>query len=378
MRRCLRHFATGESLDIEWDGGRIASIAPSGTAATHWIAPAFHDLQVNGFGGIGFTDRELCCDRIRTVADSLLSAGTSTFFPTVITAPFETLHASFAALRNCVESDSNLRSAMPGFHLEGPWISPTDGPRGAHPPDHVRVPNWDDFARLQDSAGGSIRLVTLAPELDGAIPFIERLVSNSVVVSLGHTEATAEQIAAAVDAGATMSTHLGNGLSRTIDRHRNPLWPQLAEDRLTASLIADGHHLPPDVLRAMIRAKGIDRCVLISDASTFAGSPPGHYRDWGSDIEVRGDGSVVLAGTPYLAGSGATLKHCVEFVLRQSIVTMPEAIRMASLRPRELFGLPVPEISVGSSGPFLVFEERAGDGHCTGMQTRWSIISALS
>ncbi len=304
-----------------------------------WLAPAFFDIQINGALGVGFTCTTLTPDGVRVVADECRRHGIGGFFPAVITSSFDTLRHAFATLATAIETDADLAAMLPGFHLEGPYISAADGPRGAHPKAHARDPDWDEFRRLQDAAGGRIRLVTLAPERAGAVAFIEKLSAAGVVVSIGHTAASGEQIADAVRAGASMSTHLGNACAATLPRHHNPLWEQLAADTLTASVIADGHHLPPAVLKTILRAKTPARCVLTCDAGTFAGSPPGRYTDWGAEVEVLPGGKIVLAGTPYLAGSGVFTDACIGGAVRGG-ATLAEAFWMASVRPRELFGLP--------------------------------------
>lgn len=355
-----RHFATGRPLAVRFEGDRVAAIADAADAPDGWIAPAFFDVQINGGHGIGFTSPTLTVDQVRTVADLCRTHGIGGFLPTVITSSFDTLSHAFTTLRNAVEQDRDLADRIPGFHLEGPYFCPDDGPRGAHPRQHVRDPDWDEFRRLQDAAGGKIRLVTLAPERPGAMPFIEQLTAAGVLVSIGHTAATATQIAAATKAGAKLSTHLGNGCHATLPRHDNYIWEQLANDSLTASLIADGHHLPPAVLKSFIRGKTPKRVILTCDAGTFAGSPPGRYTDWGTEVEVLPGGKIVVPGTPFLAGSGVFTDACVSGVLRHGGVSLSEAIQMASIRPRAMLGLHAPAVTVGERGPFVLFDWQQG------------------
>lgn len=297
----------------------------------------YFDLQVNGALGIGFTSDSLTIDEIRTVSDLMLQHAVSGFCPTVITASFATQRASFAALAKAVQ-EPELRLRMPAFHLEGPYLSPEDGPRGAHPREHIREPNWGEFRRLQDAAEGNIRLVTLAPERPGAIEMIGRLCASGIVVALGHTAATPETIREAVQAGATLSTHLGNGSHALLPRHDNYFWEQLACDGLHASIIADGHHLPPALLKVILRAKTAERLILISDASPLAGLPAGRYQQWGAELEVKG-GRIGVAGTPYLAGSGAFLDDCVAHFVMATGIPFDDAARMASVNPRKLLSL---------------------------------------
>lgn len=361
MNLRVRHFATGKALAVSLDAGRVTSVTDAADSPDGWIAPAFFDIQINGGSGVGFTSPTLQAENVRAVADLCLTHGVGGFCPTVITASFDTQFHAFSTLRAAAEQDRQLAEWIPAFHLEGPYICPDDGPRGAHPKAHARDPDWDEFRRLQDSAGGKIRLVTLAPERPGAIPFIEKATAAGVVVSIGHTAATAAQIADAVKAGAKLSTHLGNGCHATLPRHDNYIWEQLANDALTASLIADGHHLPPAVLKSFIRGKTPKRAILISDAGTFAGSPPGVYSDWGTEVEVLPSGKIVLRGTPYLAGSGVFTDVCVSGAIRHGGVGLSEAIQMASVRPRTLLGLPVPSLAVGGRGPFVLFDWQPGE-----------------
>src|SRR5262249_25785603 len=199
---------------------------------------------------------------------------------------FDSLRHGFATLAKAIEANAELSRRMPRFHLEGPYLSGEDGPRGAHPKEHARDPNWDEFQRLQDAAGGRIRMVTVAPERAGALAFIERLTASGIVVAIGHTAATGQQIRDAVQAGAKTSTHLGNGCHAMLPRHDNYVWEQLACDDLWASIITDGHHLPATMVKCIVRVKGVPRLLITSDASSLAGLPPGKYRAWDTDLEV--------------------------------------------------------------------------------------------
>jgi N-acetylglucosamine-6-phosphate deacetylase len=250
---------------------------------------------------------------------------------------------------------------MPCFHLEGPYISSIDGPRGAHPLEHVRPPDWKEFQRLQEAAGGRIGLVTLAPEYDSAPKFIEQLVQCGIVVAIGHTAASHEQILAAVDAGARLCTHLGNGCHATLPRHDNYLWQQLAEDRLWASIICDGHHIPPSVIKSIVRVKSPARTILTSDASSLAGVAPGRYGEWGQELDVLPNGKIVVPGTPFLAGSWAFTDLCINEAMRHAGVSLAEAIDMAGARPRELLNLPPRRLTAGDPAD-LVLLDKAGDG----------------
>ena len=243
-----------------------------------------------------------------------------------------------ASLRYVSEAcrDPQIERSVLGIHLEGPYISAVDGPRGAHPIEHVRPPNWDEFCRFQEAAEGRIRLVTLAPETEGAIQFIERLVDQQIVVSLGHASAETRDIAEAARAGARLSTHLGNGAHASLKRHPNYIWDQLANDNLMASFIVDGHHLPPSVVKSMVRSKETRRSILISDAVVMAGLPSGLYPVGSQTVEVGPEGRISLAGTPYFFGAGASIDQGVANVVRFAGTPLSEAIHMASLHPAQL------------------------------------------
>lgn len=355
-----RHYATGQPLALTVASGRVTAVGPSDRQPTRWLAPAFCDPQVNGCRGINFTSASLRPEQVRAVADECRRHGIGSFLATVITADTATIRHALATLAAARTADPELARRIPGFHLEGPYISAEDGPRGAHPRPHVRDPDWDEFRRWQDAADGHIRMVTLAPERPGAVPFIEKLTAAGVVVALGHTAASGPQIRAAVAAGARTSTHLGNGCHALLPRHDNPIWEQLADDNLWMSIIADGHHLPPAVVKCLIRAKGTARTLLTCDASPLAGLPPGTYREWGADLEVRPDGRVVVAGTPYLAGSGHFTDVCVGNAIRFAGLGLAEAVDLAAVRPRQLLGLPVPAVEPGSPAEFVLFEWEAG------------------
>ncbi len=360
-----RHYATGQPLEIRCENGVMQSVSAPSSAGVDleagWIAPALFDLQINGCDGKSFNSPNLTVADVRHVVGVCHRHGIGGLCPTLVTNSFAALAHGFTTLRQACEEDAGLARALPGFHLEGPYISAEDGPRGAHPRPHVRPPDWDEFRRLQDAAGGRIRLVTLAPELPGALPVIEKLVQAGVVVALGHTGASPADIRSAVAAGARLSTHLGNGCHALLPRHDNYLWEQLADDRLWASLICDGHHLPPAVVRCMVRVKTPARLILTCDASTLAGLPPGRYREWDQDFDVLPGGKVIVLGTTFLAGSGVFTDACIGQVVRMAGVSLAEAIDMASARPRALLGLPSVGLEPGAPADLVLFDWEEGN-----------------
>jgi N-acetylglucosamine-6-phosphate deacetylase len=223
--------------------------------------------------------------------------------------------------------------------MEGPYISREDGPRGAHPREFVRDAEVDDFRRRQDAASGRIRLLTIAPESPGVLKVIEHAVANGVRVAIGHTGGTPTQIADAVSAGATLSTHLGNGCAQMLPRHPNVIWEQLSDDRLMASFIVDGHHLPPATVKAMVRAKTPARSILVTDAIAAAGMPPGRYTLGTLEVELSPTGRVAAPGAPNLAGSALHLDAAIGNTVRFTGCSLEEVAAMASTRPAEYLGL---------------------------------------
>ncbi|WP_020468674.1 N-acetylglucosamine-6-phosphate deacetylase [Zavarzinella formosa] len=360
-----KHYSTGDLVDVVFDGDRIMSVALAGSttpdAEAGWISPALFDLQINGCHGISFNAPTLTVAEVRHVVDHSRKHGIAGLLPTLVTNSFEAIRHGFSTLAQAVKQDSTVAKAVPGFHLEGPYISSEDGARGAHPLAHSRNPDLDEFNHWQEAANGMIRLVTLAPELPGALKFIEEVTALGVVVAIGHTSATPARIREAVQAGASLSTHLGNGSHAILPRHDNYIWEQLANDDLWASFIPDGHHLPAAVVKSIIRGKTVSRSIITCDASSLAGLPPGRYREWGNEFEVQAGGRVIVPGTPFLAGSGVFTDTCIGTVIRQSGVTLAEAIDMASAHPRHLFGLPLWELKSGSSGKLMLFDWNPGE-----------------
>ena len=307
--------------------------------------PGFVDLQVNGFAGIDFGDPELTSERLLEAVAAIGKTGVTCFLPTLITSSLETFSA-------CARTIARTpHPAIAGIHMEGPYISPEDGYRGAHARAFVRGADVDDFRRRQDAAEGRIRLLTVAPEVPGALRVIEHAVAGGVRVAMGHTGATGPQIADAVKAGATLSTHLGNGCPATIPRHPNVIWEQLGEDRLPASFIVDGHHLPPATVKSMIRAKTPARSILVTDAIAAAGMPTGRYTLGGQEVELSPTGRVAAPGASNLAGSALRLDVAIGNTVRFTGLTLEEVAAMASTRPAEYLGMPAAGKVIGEWDP---------------------------
>jgi N-acetylglucosamine-6-phosphate deacetylase len=364
MRIRARHYATGELQDLICERDLIGAMEPASSRAADleagWMAPALFDLQINGCDGRAFSSANITLNDVHHIVAVCRRHGIVGLLPTLITNSYTALAHGLSILRQACDADAELARAMPGIHLEGPYISPEDGPRGAHPRPHVRPPDWDEFRRLQDAAGERIRLVTLAPETDGALPFIERLTLSGLVVALGHTAADGACIRDAINAGARLSTHLGNGSHAVLPRHPNYIWEQLAADALWASIICDGHHLPESVMRCVLRVKTPRRTILTCDASSLAGLPPGRYREWDQEFDIVPEGKVIVPGTRYLAGSWAFTDRCIDRVLRLGEVSLADAVDMAGARPRDLLGMQPRSLAPGQPADVILFDWTPG------------------
>lgn len=332
-------------LELTLKDGRIASRGELPTprhgtpeeaarAALPYLAPGLVDLQINGYAGIDFNSLPLTVADVHKSCCRLLARGVTGFVPTVITGTKESMGALLETLAEACETDPLCASMIPGFHLEGPFVSPEDGARGAHPREDVLAPDWALFEALQARARGRVKIVTLAPEWPEAPDFIRRLVASGVKASIGHTMADAEAIERAVDAGADYSTHLGNGAPGTLPRHPNFIWDQLAEDRLMAGFIGDGFHLPWSFIKVLLRAKG-PRCLLVSDAAHLSGCTPGPYHTHiGGDVYLHENGKLTMREDPrLLAGSAMLQLDALEKMLGKGLCSLEEAWELASARP---------------------------------------------
>jgi N-acetylglucosamine-6-phosphate deacetylase len=281
------------------------SDAPSLTPSSGFV-----DLQVNGFAGVDFSSPGLTEAELVRAWRALLAQGTAAFLPTVITSPLDVYARNLPLLAQVLRRDE-FRGRVLGLHLEGPFISPEPGVVGAHNPAHVRAPDVDLLARLLDWAEGRVRLLTLAAEVPGAADLARFARTRDVTVSVGHSSFDTADLDRMAAAGATALTHLGNGLPNRLPRHANPIWVGLAHDAFIAMVIADGHHLPAPVLTTMVRAKGPERLVVVSDAAPVAGLPPGRYTVLGNDAILEPSGRFHNPEKQCLVGSSATMAQCM-------------------------------------------------------------------
>ncbi len=368
MTECMlrgRDYRTEQPLALTIAGGIITHIQPIDDCDSELIlAPGLVDLQINGFQGVDFNHFPFSEQDVLHVTRALWQQGVTSYLPTVITAQPEEISQAMQRLASACEKHPEVAQAVAGFHLEGPFLSPQDGPRGAHPLDAIRAPDVALFDSWQNAAQQRIRLLTLSPEWPNSTALIQHCVAQQVRVALGHTAASPEQIHAAVQAGATLSTHLGNGAHLQLPRHPNYIWQQLAEDALAATLIADGDHLPPEVLKVFLRAKG-KQALLVSDVTRFAGQPPGIYESpIGGRVQLSASGRLSMADAPQLlAGSARGLLDGVNFLLRQKLAQLPQALDMASRYPARQLDLPQQHgLAVGAPADVLMLAPQADGG----------------
>lgn len=353
-----RHYRTGEPVAVRIREGVIAECRSIDAVDCElnamnlpavenlpWIAPGLVDLQINGYGGLDMNAPDLAEETVEALIDRLWAEGVTSFYPTVITGSDASIERALAVIdRVCsrLEREGGLGGAhsIAGIHLEGPFISPEDGPRGAHNRAFVKAPDPVRLDAWQQAAGGRIRIVTLSPEWPEAEAFIARCAEQGIVAAIGHTAASADQIGRAAAAGASLSTHLGNGAHPVLPRHPNYIWDQLADDRLWASVIADGFHLPAAFLKVARKVKG-DRLILVSDAVSLGGMPPGNYdAPVGGRVTLTAQGRLHLAGQPaLLAGSALPLTTGISHMRSCGICSLGEAWDMASTAPSKLMKL---------------------------------------
>ncbi len=334
-----RSYKNNQPIEIVIDGEQIKSKVPCNEQLPdHFIlGPGFTDIQVNGYGGVDYNEIYDEPVKLTSISRLLYKEGVTTHLPTIITNSTEQITKLIRQVISLRNADEQAKWSIDGLHIEGPFISPVDGPRGAHPKEFVRAPDWNLILQWQEVAEGQIKIITISPEWENSNTFIEQCLKNNILVSIGHTCATHQQLQDAVSAGACMSTHLGNGMHPMLVRHPNYLWSQLADDRLKTSIIADGFHLPAEVIRVFKKVKE-DKIFMVSDSVSLAGMPPGDYDlHIGGQVTLTKEGKLHLRNNPSIfAGSANHIKHGVEFLINQNLATLTEAWEMASIRPQEL------------------------------------------
>ena len=294
------------------------------------------DLQVNGYAGVDFNTTAIDGTLMDHALLAMARDGVTCCLPTLITAPVDILAARLAALDRAVAGSQFGPLMVPGYHLEGPFLNPAPGYAGCHPPEAMVDPDPAVLARLTAGLTRPVLLLTLAPERPRAEDLIRHARAQGMLVAMGHTAADAAVVERAVAAGVTLSTHLGNALPQPQPKFLNPLMAQLAEDRLCASCIADGIHIPAGTLKVLLRAKGPARAVLVTDATAAAAAPFGLHDFAGMRIEHTPDGSVRVPGASGLAGSALRLDQAVRNLVAWEIATPEAAMALAGERPAAL------------------------------------------
>jgi N-acetylglucosamine-6-phosphate deacetylase len=359
------HYATGTPVRIDisdnviLDINEVAGLEDKNSIL--YIAPGLIDNQINGYANVDFSGNKLSPEDIFNSAKSIWREGVTSFLPTLISNSHENLIYNFSVLDEALRNEELLRISIPGFHLEGPYISPEAGYRGCHPVEYIRKPSWSEFREYQEAAGERIIQVTIAPEIDGAMEFIKLCSQHGIVVAMGHTNASAEEINHAVECGVRLSTHLGNGCTNLIHRHKNPIWPQLANDQLTPSIIADGQHLTPEELQVFYRVKGPDNIILTSDIIYLAGMPPGKYSFMNSEVILTPEGMLINPQQNCLAGASFPLKKGVENMMNFTGCSLTRAIDMASANVARIYGLNDRGILAPGKRADLILFERDGN-----------------
>lgn len=361
------HFQTGQPVEIRIANGLIDSIQQLDSSETSdqslpFIGPGLIELQLNGYNGMDFNTLPIPSGMTSTLTKALWQEGVTSYFPTVITNSAENIEAAVRSIANDCEADPDTDAGVAGIHVEGPFISPEDGARGAHSKAYVQAPDWEMFQRWQEVAGGRIRILTLSPEWPNAAEFIRKCADSGVIVSIGHTAATPEQIREAVEAGASMSTHFGNGSHTMLPRHPNYLWEQLASDELWTCVIPDGFHLPDAVLKVVMKVKG-ERAIIVSDAVMLSGMSPGEYDlHIGGKVVLTPEGRLHTAENPkILAGSAQMLLWGISNLVNRKLCTLTVAWEMASVRPARLLNHPAQAgLTVGAPADLLLLQWNEG------------------
>jgi len=316
--------------------------------------PGLVDLQVNGYQGVDFSSPELMEADFVRACRAILEAGTTAFLPTLITSPMEVYERNLPLIAAVLERQE-FRSRMLGVHLEGPFISTEEGARGSHNPERIMKPDVEYLNKMVEWARQKVKIVTIAADVEGAEDLARWCTEQGIIVSLGHHMASESDLEKLVQTGARALTHLGNGVPANLPRHENPIWAGLSNDSLSAMVVTDGHHLPPSVLKTFLRAKGVSRCIVVSDASPLAGMPPGRYSILGNDVILQENGRIYNPDTGYLVGSSATMLQCMNYLASLKLLSSDELLTLGFFNPLKLLG-----VDPGSIQPAkdILFDER--------------------
>jgi len=354
------HWATAQPTRLVWENGLIRTLEPGPREMPEkvWLAPPLFDLQVNGFGGVDFQRDDLSAADLSRAVHALRLAGCGRFLFTLITAEWPRLTARLARAAALRAESEDLQSAIAGWHIEGPFLSSRPGFHGAHNPGLMLDPTPEHLRELRALTGRDPLLLTIAPERPGALDAISLAVSLGCKVSLGHTDASAEIIQAAVQAGASGFTHLGNGCPRELDRRDNILWRVLDNARLTVSLIPDRIHVSPALFRFVHKLMPSERVVYVSDAMAAAGAAPGRYTLGALELEVGPDEIVRQPGQTNFAGSALRQIDGIARAAAMLDVPWQEVWRRMSELPARFMELNQ-ELAVGQPATFCLLNEDA-------------------
>jgi N-acetylglucosamine-6-phosphate deacetylase len=352
----------GDSM-IVVEGGRIAAIEsrhaaelPSGVEAHHFsnatLAPAFFDVHIHGAAGHDIM--EATPDALSTIGKFLAGRGTGAFLATTVSASLDSTMRSLEGLARLLARPAREGEAQPiGIHLEGPFISHIR--RGAHPEDRLLAPDIAVFDRMFEAAEGRVRLMTLAPELPGAIELARHATSRGVRISLGHSDATGEEARRGIAAGATSATHTYNAMRPLDHRKTGILDTVLTTDELYAELICDGIHNTREMVRLWWRAKGAERAILVTDAMSATGMPDGEYNLGAFPVQVANGRAMI---NDVLAGSVLTLDRALENFLAFTGATLEQGLRLMTANPAAMtgFGDCIGKLAVGAPANFVAVD----------------------
>lgn len=352
-------------IEVEVKGGFIENInlLPRSDQNLPYISPGFFDLQVNGYKGSDYSLEDFLEEHLKNIITELAASGTSQHIPTIVSSPQERILINLKIISKAINTSPNIKEAIPGIHIEGPFISPEEGPRGCHDASFIRDPDFEEFRQWQEAAEGRIVMVTIAPEREGSMDFIKKVTRTGVKIAIGHTGAAPEIIKEAIEAGAQFSTHLGNGSYLILPKVNNYIWEQLAADELFASIICDGFHLPASVIKVFTRAKGLERLILTSDVALAGGLNPGIYK-WGNmEVEVFKDGHLGLTGTCILAGAGHLLNWDIAHFIKFTGNDLANTIPLCTINPAKILKMPCNygRLEVGAPANLTLFHYQTGD-----------------
>ena len=352
-------------IEVEIKEGFIKNInsLPGSEQNLPYISPGFFDIQVNGYKGSDYSLDDFSEEHLRNIITNLATSGTTQHIPTIISSPHERILKNLEIILKAINTSPDIKEAIPGIHIEGPFISSEEGPRGCHDPSFIRDPDFEEFMQWQEAAEGRIVMVTIAPERKGSIDFIRKVTHTGVKIAIGHTGATPEIIREAIEAGAQFSAHLGNGSYLILPKVHNYILEQLAADELFAGIICDGFHLPASVVKVFARAKGLERLILTSDVALAGGLNPDIYK-WGNmEVEVFKDGHLGLAGTGVLAGAGHLLDWDIAHFIRFTGNDLANTIPFCTINPAKVIEMPhnYGKLEAGAPANLTLFHYQTGD-----------------